>query len=196
MVQMQRNILIGGASHVGKSTLAQELGAILGMDAFSTDKMARHPGRPWPKVPPHVAEFYTALSPESIFTFLLHHHTNMWPGIESFLEKRLHSKDPCILEGSALRPEFLASVSSEYNKAFCLIASDAFIEERIRANSNYVDLDSKTRRLVDVFLARSLQDNAAVIKAAEHHSIECVNTAEPEAIARLTNELAADAPDQ
>ncbi|MEL7245323.1 MAG: 2-phosphoglycerate kinase, partial [Cyanobacteria bacterium J06573_2] len=42
-----RIILIGGSSHVGKSTLAQSLANKLNWNYISTDKLARHPGRPW-----------------------------------------------------------------------------------------------------------------------------------------------------
>lgn len=54
-----RILLIGGSSHVGKSTVAQSLASHLGWNYRSTDKLARHPGRPWQakpkKVPNHVA---------------------------------------------------------------------------------------------------------------------------------------------
>ena len=57
-----RILLIGGASHVGKSTLAHSLASHLDCNYYSTDKLARHPGRPWqsePKdIPQHVAEHY------------------------------------------------------------------------------------------------------------------------------------------
>lgn len=44
---MQRclGILIGGSSHVGKSTLSKQLAAALGIELISTDDLARHPGR-------------------------------------------------------------------------------------------------------------------------------------------------------
>ena len=55
-----RVILIGGSSHVGKSTLSRSLADKLGWRLISTDKMARHPGRPWrsapERLPDHVAE--------------------------------------------------------------------------------------------------------------------------------------------
>ncbi len=40
-------LLIGGTSHVGKSTLAARLASSLGWSTRSTDQLARHPGRPW-----------------------------------------------------------------------------------------------------------------------------------------------------
>ena len=61
-----RVVLIGGTSHVGKSTLSESLAARLGWTRISTDTLARHPGRPWKpapeKVPDHVAEHYLSLS--------------------------------------------------------------------------------------------------------------------------------------
>jgi 2-phosphoglycerate kinase len=47
LINETRVILIGGSSHVGKSTLGQSLAAKLGWSYCSTDKLARHPGRPW-----------------------------------------------------------------------------------------------------------------------------------------------------
>lgn len=44
-LKQTRVILIGGSSHVGKSTLAQYQAAKLGWNYRSTDKLARHPGR-------------------------------------------------------------------------------------------------------------------------------------------------------
>jgi 2-phosphoglycerate kinase len=41
-----RVLLIGGTSNVGKSTVAQAVAKKLGFEVLSTDKLARHPGRP------------------------------------------------------------------------------------------------------------------------------------------------------
>ncbi len=47
LINETRVILIGGSSHAGKSTLGQAIAAKLGWSYRSTDKLARHPGRPW-----------------------------------------------------------------------------------------------------------------------------------------------------
>ena len=64
-----RVILIGGSSHAGKSPLGLSLAAKFGWSYRSTDKLARHPGRPWVSankkaIPEHVAEHYGTLSVE------------------------------------------------------------------------------------------------------------------------------------
>ena len=59
-------ILIGGSSHVGKSTVSQSLATRLGFSHVSTDNLARHPGRPWKRAPEkvsgYIAEHYLSLS--------------------------------------------------------------------------------------------------------------------------------------
>ena len=85
-----RVILIGGSSHVGKSTLADSLAAKLGWAQISTDKLARHPGRPWQpepqQVPDHVAEHYLSLSVRELIEDVLHHYkVNVWPQVEAIV---------------------------------------------------------------------------------------------------------------
>ena len=49
-----RVVLIGGTSHVGKSTASELLAGTLGWAHVSTDSLARHPGRPWKPAPEKV----------------------------------------------------------------------------------------------------------------------------------------------
>ena len=85
-----RVVLIGGTSHVGKSTLSESLAARLGWDRVSTDTLARHPGQPWKpapeKVPDHVAEHYLSLSVDELLEDVLHHYgINVWPKVEAIV---------------------------------------------------------------------------------------------------------------
>ena len=112
-----RVILIGGSSHVGKSTLADSLAAKLGWTQISTDKLARHPGRPWQpepqQVPDHVAEHYLSLSVHELIEDVLHHYkVNVWPQVEAIVTATATdtSKERIIVEGSALWPEFVATL--------------------------------------------------------------------------------------
>ena len=62
-----RVILIGGSSHVGKSTLGRSITEQFGGRYLSTDNLSRHPGRPWVNanknyIPKQVAEHYRTLS--------------------------------------------------------------------------------------------------------------------------------------
>ena len=61
-----RVVLIGGSSHVGKSTLSEALAARMGWERLSTDSLALHPGRPWKPAPEK-----HALSRLSVVTVIL-----------------------------------------------------------------------------------------------------------------------------
>ena len=70
MIDEQKIFLIGGASHVGKLTLAQSLASHLDCNYCSTDKLDRHPGRPWQSesknIPQHVAKYYQLRSADEL----------------------------------------------------------------------------------------------------------------------------------
>ncbi len=83
-------LLIGGTSHVGKSMLGSFLAAQLQWEYVSTDKLARHPGRPWrvgkTKVPAHVAKHYLSLSVDELVSDVLRHYElNVWPIVAGLL---------------------------------------------------------------------------------------------------------------
>lgn len=177
-----RVILIGGSSHVGKSTLADSLAARLGWAQIFTDKLARHPGRPWqPKpqqVPDHVAEHYLSLSVRELIEDMLHHYkVNVWPQVEAIVTATATdtSKDRIIVEGSALWPEFVATLDVANLAAIWLTASDAVFEQRIRAASQYRTKSQRERRMVDKFLERSLLYNAQMMNAIRQHGLVSVD---------------------
>jgi adenylate kinase family enzyme len=88
-----RVLLIGGTSHVGKSTLAEALAAEIGWDRLSTDRLARHPGRPWATssgaFPEHLATHYLSLSVDELATEQLRHYLRLWPRIEALVAEFL-----------------------------------------------------------------------------------------------------------
>lgn len=131
-------ILIGGSSHVGKSAVSESLAAKLAWAHISTDTLARHPGRPWnpapEKVPDRVAEHYLCLSiDELIEDVLRHYRTNVWPKVKAIIA--LHSNNAStagvVLEGSALWPEFVASLYFDDITALWLTASEEIFRRRI-----------------------------------------------------------------
>lgn len=183
------NILIGGTSHVGKSTLGSLLAEELSREVLSTDKLTRHPGRPWPQIPSHVAEFYNSMSADNIYTFLVHHHENTWPRIEKLIEDNQRANKCAIIEGTALRPEYLTKLNNAKNACLCLYANTEMICSRIHADSNYDSLSSYRKKLIDVFIERSLRDNEAIIESATRNNIELINAADPVAITQLMNTL-------
>ncbi|UJW86753.1 hypothetical protein [Devosia sp. SL43] len=184
-----RGLLIGGSSHCGKSTLAQRLGEALSWRVNSTDSLGRHPGRPWLGVPPQVEEFYESLTDDTIYWFLRVHHTNFWPLLTRTIaeEKAVHGG--FVLEGSALRPENLATLDDPELLAVCLYAEPEFLADRIRAESNYAQRDARQQRLIDKFITRSLRDNRELYETAMAHGIEAIDVAGASGLERSTEQL-------
>jgi 2-phosphoglycerate kinase len=172
-------LLICGSSHVGKSTLAGNLAEALNWPLFSTDDMARHPGRPWQNSKPHVLEFYARLSDQTIYTLLRHHHDNTWPVIKRFIGDQLNAAKPFILEGSALKPTALGTYAAN---AVCLFANPDALQRRIRDQSQYDQQSVEMRHAIDTFIRRSLRHNAEWHAEALAHDIKCIDVTAPGAL--------------
>lgn len=189
-------ILIGGTSHVGKSTFARALARSLGRPLISTDDLARHPGRPWPTVRPEVAEYYERLSDDTIHWFLKVHHETMWPRILQILEDHRRGAAPFVMEGAALRPEYLAQLDPGAFRAVVLVAGNDLLRSRILEQSRHREADAPRAALIDRFLERSLRENDALLRSARLAGIPCVDVAVPGALDALRNELGGGQPDQ
>ncbi|OHV76583.1 hypothetical protein [Rhizobium sp. LCM 4573] len=189
MGQRLSGILIAGSSHVGKTTLARRLAETLGWNMESTDRLGRHPGRPWPGIPQPVAEYYARLSPETIYWFLKVHHENVWPGIRRMIESEIDAERPLILEGSALRPEFIAPLLSDAVAGIYLHADTDFLRERMRSEAGYRQADEPARAIMDKFIERSLRDNSEMREAATQHGVAVVDVSDSRAVAGLFDDL-------
>lgn len=182
-------ILIGGTSHVGKSTFAKMVALALGRDLISTDDLARHPGRPWPTVRAEVAEYYSNLSDETIHWFLKVHHENLWPRIEHIIDVHRQAAKPFVLEGAALRPEYMARIETGVVLPLLLHCSDALLRKRLIEGSRLEDADEATSALIGKFIKRSLRDNDDLLDAARKMQIRCIDVGVPGAIDTLAKEL-------
>lgn len=153
-----RVVLIGGTSNVGKSTVGQVVAEKLEFTYRSTDRLARHPGRPWRtpdrEVPPHVAEHYASLTVDELIASVLDHYERLWPRIEELI--RAHATGPgLVLEGSALLPARVARLEAAHTAAVWLTADDTVVRDRVRAAGHYAEATSAERLLMDKFLARA-----------------------------------------
>jgi 2-phosphoglycerate kinase len=186
---LPRCILIGGASHLGKSSVARHIAAALGFTHVSTDSLARHPGRPWPTpdwaVPPHVAEHYGTLTDDELIASVLTHYRNMAPMIAELVRER--SEEGLVLEGSALLPETAAGFLADGIGAVWLVADDGLTSRRIRAESRYDRADETGRHLIDRFIARNVLLNAVIRDTAVERGLPVIEVTEQMTVAEVAD---------
>ncbi len=176
-----RIILIGGPSHVGKSTLAHAMAAQLRWKCISTDSLARHPGRPWKTeardVPQHVADHYLTLSIDELITDVLRHYERMWPATEALIRTHASdlSADRLIIEGSAIWPERVAVMDFDNVAAFWLTANSQFLEARIHAASRFDQATSREKALIEKFLDRTHRYNDLMMNAVNKLHLDSID---------------------
>ena len=162
-----RVVLIGGTSNVGKSTVAQAVADKLGFECLSTDRLGRHPGRPWPtpnrEVPAHVVEHYRSRTVDELVTAVLGHYERLWPRIEELIT----THDGLVLEGSGLWPVRVAKLTVPRTVAVWLTATDDVIRARVHAAGGYAAATDAERHLMDKFLSRTWRYQALMLDAVD-----------------------------
>ncbi|MEM7594831.1 MAG: 2-phosphoglycerate kinase [Cyanobacteria bacterium P01_A01_bin.83] len=169
LINQPQIILIGGTSHLGKSTLGKALSLELKGKYIATDSLARHPGRPWSigknkTIKPHVVEHYRSLSaPQLLSNVLLHYYQNVLPLVRNLI-KTHDCQDRLIIEGSALYPGLVKDLVSNKNvRGLWLVGSYSLLANRIFDNSNFDNANKKERYLIYKFLQRTWLYNQAAI---------------------------------
>lgn len=186
-----RVLLIGGTSHVGKSTLAQALASTLGWKLTSTDRLARHPGRPWATssgpFPEHLAAHYLSLSIDELASEQSRHYQRLWPRIEALVTA--HAADAgaggLIVEGSGVLPERVAALRTPNAAAVWLTASAAVLRDRIYAASRYCERTAEEKVMVDKFLGRTDRYNQLIVRAVDSHGLASIDTSAAPPISEL-----------
>jgi 2-phosphoglycerate kinase len=177
-----RVLLIGGTSHAGKSTLAEALAARLGWDHLSTDRLARHPGRPWATssgpFPEHLATHYLSLSIDELTTEQLHHYQRLWPRIEALVTEHATGTDTrrLIMEGSGILPGHVTALKSPNTAAVWLTASADVLRGRIYSASRFHERTAKERIMVEKFLGRTERYDQLILGAVNSLGLPSIDT--------------------
>jgi 2-phosphoglycerate kinase len=96
---------------------------------------------------------------------------------------------PFVIEGSALRPEYIAPLISGKMLGVVLYADDDFLRERMRSEAKYSQADRIRRSIIDKFIARSLRDNSEMHVVARNHNVRVVDTSDAHAMTDLLDEF-------
>ena len=175
-----RVILIGGPSNSGKTSVAQVLAKQLGWHQASTDKLARHPGRPWTPderpLPPHVVEHYASFTIEELFERVVNHYRNMWPDIEALVTRHSmdDSIDRLILEGSAIWPDMVVTLKLPNVAAVWLQPGEELLRTRIYKASRFAERAESRQEMITKFLGRECLYNQRMIEAVKRFGLKTV----------------------
>lgn len=165
-------VLLGGTSHVGKSTTARALADRLGWPVVSTDQLARHPGRPWTALRPDVHEHYRLLTVAQLADAQLAHYTRMWPLVERLVRDALRPAGTgLVLEGSGVWPDLVAGLRSPRLVAVWLTAPGPRLRDRIRRTSGYAARTAAEREVIDRFTGRTLEYQARLVRALDRRGL-------------------------
>ncbi len=193
-----RVVLVGGTSHVGKSTVARALAARLGFEHVPTDGLARHPGRPWRtpgrEVPAHVADHYTSLTVDELTASVLGHYEKLWPRVEELIRTRAADSvrgAGLVLEGSALWPAFVARLQVAHTAAVWLTADEAVLRTRVHASGDHDRASESERLLMDTFLARTVRCQALMVAAVDDLGLARLDVGDGTPVADLVDAVLA-----
>ena len=177
-----RVLLIGGTSHAGKSTLAQALAAKPGWEHLSTDRLARHPGRPWTTssgpFPEHLATHYLSLSIDELTTEQLRHYQRLWPRIEALVTAHATGGDTrrLIIEGSGILPGHAATLKIPDTAAVWLTASADVLRDRIYSASQFHERAAEEKIMVEKFLGRTQRYDQLILNTVNSLGLPSIDT--------------------
>jgi 2-phosphoglycerate kinase len=125
-----------------------------------------------------VADHYLSLSPDALLADVLRHYReNVWPLVKAIVSR--HAMDCAthrlVMEGSALLPELVATLTLDNVAAFWLTASDACFARRIYQGSRYETKSPREKKMIDQFLARTWHYNAYMMTTVERLGLVSVD---------------------
>jgi len=157
-------ILISGASHTGKTALAQRLLEKYRYPYLSVDHLKMG----------LIRSGQTELTPlsdgESLTAYL-------WPIVREMIKTAVENGQNLIVEGCYIPFDWAEDFSEEYLvsiKYYCLVMSERYIRGHFGDIKKYADIIEKRLDDSDCTLETVLRDNAQVLALAERHGVNYV----------------------
>lgn len=156
-------ILISGASHTGKTVLAQRLLEKYKYPYLSIDHLKMGLIRSG-------QTSLTPTSPDSELTAYL------WPIVSEIIKTSIENKQNLIVEGCYIPFDWKNSFTSEYIddiRYFCLIMTEAYISANFEDIKKYENV-IETRLYDDFTIEAAINDNAEILKQAQEHNVNYI----------------------
>jgi hypothetical protein len=145
---------------IGKTTAARTLACRLGYCSISADDIAIAIGSVMKKDRHSIdyREYYIVNSVEELIQDANHGHERLWPALRTLIQKHEAWGHPVVIEGWALRPFYVHSVTGDVSGVF-LLADEALIEKRVRS-SDFSEGASNVALMIERYCERSFWYNA------------------------------------
>jgi 2-phosphoglycerate kinase len=178
-------VYLGGAPMLGKTTAARILACRLGYSTISADDIAIAIGsvRKTDRPPIDYREYYIVNSLEWLIQDVNKGHERLWPALRTLIQKHEAWGHPVVIEGWALRPAYVHSLSGDVSGVF-LLADEALIEKRVRS-SDFSEGASNAELMIERFCGRSYWYNAMLREQVARlglRALEISDGMSPEAI--------------
>lgn len=157
-------ILISGASHVGKTALAQKMLEKYNFPYLSIDHLKMG----------LIRSGNTALTPMSDDTALTDY---LWPIVREMIKTAIENEQNLIVEGCYIPFDWKNDFDKEYLdniKYFCLVMSEKYIQNNFQNIKRYANVIEN--RIDDEWCTKEsvLADNAKVLKEAQKHNVNYI----------------------
>ena len=156
-------ILISGASHVGKTALAQRLLEKYKYPYLSIDHLKMG----------LIRSKNTSLTPLDSDEALTEY---LWPIVREMIKTAIENKQNMIVEGCYIPFDFISDFNEVYLsdiKHICLVMSEGYIKEHFNDIKGYASVIEK-RTCDDYSIEDAIKDNARVLKLAIKHNLNYI----------------------
>ena len=157
-------VLITGASHTGKTLLAQKLLEKYKYPYFSIDHLKMG----------LIRSGNTELTPMSDTAELTEY---LWPIVREMIKTVIENKQNLIVEGCYIPLDWENDFSTEYLeeiKFFCLVMSENYIRTHFDDIKRYANVVEERLNDDDCTLESVLEDNAHTLALAQKNGINCI----------------------
>ncbi len=166
---------------------------------MSTDRLAKHPGRPWDTKlgidpPPHIITHYQANTTVDLTDLLLAHFATMRDVVSDAVTTHLHTSPGVVIEGSALWPGMDVTPALPVFSRW-LVVDDDHLWRRMQTQSHYSQQPRRIQALIEAFHDRSISYQQRLVHelhtcGLEHSGVHLSGIETTEQIAdRLSAEL-------
>ena len=151
--------LIAGASHTGKTALAQKLLEKYGYPYLSIDHLKMGP----------IRSGYTPLTPMSSDRDLTDY---LWPVVREMIKTAIENGQDLIVEGCYIPFDWAKDFTEEYRAQIqyrCLVMSEAYIRSHYRDIKGYANVVEHRMDDSDCTLETLLRDNAQTLESCRKY---------------------------